>query len=315
MSRVRVLHHSRNDEIESLRAEFPDCQFVAVPPAGEVDASIEGEVLLTSPIGTPNLPDVLRRGVRWVHTLGTGVDRFPLDQIRPDQTLTCARGASAVPIAEWTLAVMLAFTKRLPESWIHEPPAPPARWHRAELEGLFGRRLAILGLGSIGVEVARRALAFGMDVRGLRRTLRPSPLEGCRVVTDARAAVAGADHVVVAAAATGETRRLVDTALLDAMKPGVHLVNIARGGLVDEDALREALDSGHVAMASLDAVSPEPLPEGHWMYSHPRVRLSPHISWSMPESNALLFETFRANLRRYVAGEPLEGVVDVQLGY
>jgi phosphoglycerate dehydrogenase-like enzyme len=210
---------------------------------------------------------------------------------------------------------MLAFTKRLPDSWIHEPPAPPARWHRAQLEGLYGRRLAVLGLGSIGVEIARRALAFGMEVRGLRRTMRPSPLEGCEIVTDAFAAVDGADHVVIAAAATDETRGLVDKALLDAMKPGVHLVNIARGGLVDEDALHGALDSGQVATASLDAVTPEPLPEGHWLYAHPRVRLSPHISWSMPESNELLVDTFRTNLRRYLAGKPLDGVVDVQRGY
>jgi phosphoglycerate dehydrogenase-like enzyme len=92
-------------------------------------------------------------------------------------------------------------------------------------------------------------------------------------------------------------------------------VNIARGSLVDQDALRIALDEGRVARASLDVVDPEPAPAGHWMYEHPRVRLSPHISWSMPESNDLLYATFRDNLARWKAGEQLDGVVDVTAGY
>ena len=99
------------------------------------------------------------------------------------------------------------------------------------------------------------------------------------------------------------------------MKRGAHLVNVARGGIVDQEALREALGDGRVARASLDAVEPEPLPEGHWLYTHPRVRLSPHISWSAPEAMPRLFATFRENLRRYRAGEPLEGRVDLERGY
>jgi phosphoglycerate dehydrogenase-like enzyme len=99
------------------------------------------------------------------------------------------------------------------------------------------------------------------------------------------------------------------------MKPGVHLVNIARGSLIDQDALRQALDSRRVAMASLDVVDPEPLPDGHWMYGDRRVRLSPHISWSSPGSQFRTVEMFLDNLRRYRAGEPLHGVVDLDAGY
>jgi len=87
-------------------------------------------------------------------------------------------------------------------------------------------------------------------------------------------------------------------------------VNIARGGLIDQDALRVALDDGRVAVASLDTVEPEPLPAGHWLYSHPRVRLTPHVSWSSPEGGRRIFELFLENLGRYLQGEPLEGVVD-----
>jgi phosphoglycerate dehydrogenase-like enzyme len=127
--------------------------------------------------------------------------------------------------------------------------------------------------------------------------------------------VGSADHVVIAAPATPETRYLFDADAFAAMKPGIHLVNISRGALVDQDALRVALDNGTVARASLDTVEPEPLPEGHWMYTHPRVRLSPHISWSMPGAWDIMFDTFVDNLRRYRAGEPLRGVVDIAAGY
>jgi phosphoglycerate dehydrogenase-like enzyme len=122
--------------------------------------------------------------------------------------------------------------------------------------------------------------------------------------------VASADHVVIAAPATPETRGLFDDALFGAMKPGVHLVNVARGAIVDQEALRRALDAGRVAMASLDAVEPEPLPDGHWMYRHPRVHLSPHISWNMPGAAEILVDAFIDNVRRWRRDEPLDGLVD-----
>jgi phosphoglycerate dehydrogenase-like enzyme len=316
VSVTRVLHHVGGESLESTRAAFPDVEFVPVPTEGELGDEIHGDVLLTTAIGGPNLPEVLTRGVRWVHTIGTGVDRFPLHEIRPDQVLTCSRGASAIPISEWVLAVMLAYEKQVPDIFVSEKPE---HWYRVPgggtLGGLHGRRLAVLGLGGIGIEVARRALAFGMEVRGLRRTPRPSELPGVEVVSDARKAVEGAHVIVVSAPATADTHHLVDAELLDAVQPGVHLINIARGSLVDQDALRVALDDGRVGRATLDVTDPEPLPEGHWLFQHPSVRISPHISWSMPESNELLYDTFRANLARWIDGRPLEGVVDIAAGY
>ena len=99
------------------------------------------------------------------------------------------------------------------------------------------------------------------------------------------------------------------------MKPGVHLVNVARGGLVDQEALRRALDSDRVGLATLDCVDPEPLPEGHWLYSHPRVRLSAHISWASPGSYEGLMERFIENLGRFRRGEELAYQVDQEEGY
>jgi phosphoglycerate dehydrogenase-like enzyme len=152
-------------------------------------------------------------------------------------------------------------------------------------------------------------------VRAIRHSQAPSPVEGVEIVRDLRTLITGADHLVLAAPATTATRQLIGAEALGYAGPGLHLVNVARGELVDLDALHAALDAGRVALASLDCVTPEPVPAGHWLYTHPRVRLSPHISWSGPGALEGLLEPFTLNLRRYLAGEPLEGEVDLERGY
>lgn len=311
-SGLRVLLHAGGGIASRVSAALPDVDVTVVPTKGEVAPDVDGDALLTLPWGTENLPQVLARGVRWVHVLGTGVDCFPLDAVG-DRLLTCSRGASGVPIAEWVLAVMLAFEKHLPEMWLHEPagrrPLPDA------LGTLAGKTLGLVGLGGIATAVASRGLAFEMRVRACRRTDAPSPIDGIETTRSLLDLVASADHVVLAAPATASTRRMIGREVFAAIKPGAHLVNIARGALVDQDALRAALDDGRVAMASLDAVDPEPLPAGHWMYTHPRVRVSPHVSWSAPDALDELVDRFVDNARRYRDGQPLVGLVDREAGY
>jgi phosphoglycerate dehydrogenase-like enzyme len=311
---MRILCQVGEQVARAVGDALPSAEVTVVPAEGAVADGVVGEVLLTAAAGSANLAEVLDHGVRWVQTLGTGVDAFPLGLVG-DRALTCARGASAVPISEWVLATMLAFEKRLPDSWI---TAKPEQWNfpaGGSLGGLSGQTLALLGLGGIGGAVAQRALPFGMHVRALRRSDAPSPVVGVEVVASLPALLDGADHVVVTAPSTPETRHLLDAAAFAAMKPGAHLVNIARGALVDQDALRTALDDGTIARATLDTVDPEPLPEGHWIYTHPKIRLSPHISWSMPAALDALLDVFVENVRRYEAGQPLLGVVDVAAGY
>lgn len=288
-------------------------EVVTVPMRGELPDDLSGEALISVAGWAENLHEVLARGVRWVHFASTGVDNVPFDELPDGLLITNSRGASAVPIAEWTLAVMLAFEKHLPETWIHEPPE---NW-RADphLGTLHGRRLGIVGFGSIGQALATRALAFGTEVRGMRRTDAPSPVDGVAMVPTLPEVLDGADHVVIAAPLTEATHHLIDADALALMKPGVHLVNIARGGLVDQDALRVALDDGRVAMASLDAVDPEPLPAGHWLFDHPKVRLSAHDSWSWPGAYDVILQRFAVNLRAFLADEPLPDLVDPTQGY
>jgi phosphoglycerate dehydrogenase-like enzyme len=308
---LKVLLHFDLDFVDDCRADFPEVEFISVPREGELPEGVEGEVLLTFAWGTENLAEVVKRGVRWVHTIGTGVDRFPMQAIG-DCILTCARGASAVPIAEWTLAMMLAFEKRLPEVWAKDVPE---RWNGAVLGGLEGKTLGLLGMGTIAEAIAVRAQAFGMQTLAYRRSDRPSSTPGVEVMRELGELLERADHLVIAAAATPQTRHLIDDETLAKVKPGVHLVNIARGSIVQQSALKTALDDGRVARASLDVCDPEPLPEGHWLYQHPRVFLSPHISWSAPDAVSGIRQTFYANLRRYLDGEVLQAQVDPSRGY
>jgi phosphoglycerate dehydrogenase-like enzyme len=252
-------------------------------------------------------------GVRWVQASGTGVDKFPRE-VFEGRVVTCARGASARPISEWVMAAVLAWAKRMPQTWLHEPPR---HWNfpTPALDSVAGSTLALVGLGGIGSAVARRALAFDMDVVAMRRTDAPSPVDGVRIVHSMAELVAGADHLVLAAPATAKTRHLVDADVFACAKPGLHIVNIARGALIDQDALRRALDNEQVAMATLDTVDPEPLPAGHWLYEHPKVRLSAHISWYEPELLRAALDIFVDNLGRFARGEPLLHVVDADEGY
>jgi phosphoglycerate dehydrogenase-like enzyme len=299
--------------VGALRRKLPDEEVVAWP---EEQPSQEPEVLATlSVVGESEdgISSALRTSVRWVHVLGAGIDAFPLDQLG-DRVLTCSKGTTSVPIAEYVLAVMLAFEKRLPEEWLTEPPPVWNVPQGGPLGGLAGATLGLVGVGAIGTEVARRALAFDMDVVGHRRSDAPMPLPGMRSGS-LDEVLAEADHLVITAPATPQTHHLIGERALGLVKPGVHIVNIARGPLVDSDALLVALDDGRVARASLDVAEGEPLAAGHPFFSHPGVRLTPHSSNSSKRTANRTAEIFTENLARYRAGESLRGVVDVEAGY
>jgi phosphoglycerate dehydrogenase-like enzyme len=247
-------------------------------------------------------------GIEWVHTASAGVDVYP-HALFHGRTVTCSRGVMSVPIAEFVVATMLAADKRLPDVWSPDMPRGDP-----QLGTLEGATLGLIGLGSIAEAVVERASAFGMEILAARRTERPSLIPGV-TVAPLQEVAARADHLVVLAPATPATWHLVDDALLAAVKPGVHLVNVARGSLVDQDALMRALDDGRVRLASLDVTEPELLPDDHPLRAHPRVRISPHVSWSAPGMLGRSVERFIDNLRRYLAGEPLLGRVDPDAGY
>jgi phosphoglycerate dehydrogenase-like enzyme len=245
---------------------------------------------------------------RLVQIASAGLDDYP-DWLFEAPLVASASGTNSIPIAEFTLTLMLAHAKRLAEVTV----TPDRRWlDRNTLLGqplgsLHGRTLGLLGLGSIAMQVVKYAKAFDMKIIATRQSDKPSPDPAVTLVPLPELA-ARADHLVIAAPIDNGTRGLVGTEFLAAMKPEAHIVNIARGAIIDDAALKAALDKGRL-WASLDVTDPEPLPEGHWMIGHPRVRVTPHLSWSCPETSQRVFGRLIENIRRMQAGEPLLGLV------
>jgi phosphoglycerate dehydrogenase-like enzyme len=248
------------------------------------------------------------RGASWLHILSTGIERFPISELA-FPVVTCSRGISGGPIAEFAMAAVLAETKRLAELW--------AGRDVAGIGELASSTLAIFGIGSIGRRLAALAAGFDMHVVALRRRPEPLPPElgFVRLVDDVRQLVEDADHVVVAAPLTAQTQRTFDRTVFGHMKEGSHLVNVSRGALVATDDLLAALDAGRPAVATLDVTDPEPLPADHPLRRHPRVRLSPHVAGRVPSAPERNWQAFFDNADRWSRGSELVGVVDREAGY
>jgi len=308
---IRVLNLMGEPAAEVIRATVPDAEVLSFP-GDAVPDDIQAEVLFGAFRVMPLHDRLDEIGIRWMHIPGTGVDTWPREVLAA-RTVTCSRGVSAIPIAEYVLAAMLAFEKDIPRIFLSEVPE---HWNiHVGMGELAGKTVGLVGIGGIGESVATRAQAFGCPVRALRRRPDQGAPPGVELATDLPDLLATADHLVIAAPATSATHHLLDDAAFAVMKPGVHIVNIARGVLIDQDALRRALDDGRVGGATLDTVDPEPLPEGHWLYSHPKVRVTAHVSWGSPNTFTRMMQAFADNLARYVADEPLYGVVDPDEGY
>jgi phosphoglycerate dehydrogenase-like enzyme len=193
------------------------------------------------------------------------------------------------------------------------------RWERNVAEtmsDLHGRTLALVGAGNIGRHVARLARAYGMRVVACRRTAKPTPfVDRVYPLQELHALLAEGDFVAVAAPLTARTEGMLGPAEFRAMKRGAFYVNVSRGGIAQEAALLEALRSGQLAGAGLDVFAVEPLTPEHPFWSMPQVIVSPHYSGETVNNSALPVERFARNLRAWLSGQPLEGVVDLEWGY
>ena len=283
--------------VERVRSQFPSV--TAVDISNQLPPDVRGEVLFGG--FNPNSVAAMERGVRWVQLTGTGVDGVPPALLTAER-VSCARGASAVAISEYVIATMGAFARGFPGNWLREAPE---RWNYQRATTLAEGTLGLYGFGGIAQRVARIALSMEMSVIALRRTAAPSPIPGVELVASLPELLGRSDHLVLAAPATEHTRHVINRNSVAQLKPGVHLVNIARGSLVDQGALRVALDGGVIARASLDVTDPEPLPAGHWLFSHPQVFLTPHSSWAGQPFLQVATDIFLDNLERYLTGQPL----------
>jgi len=239
-------------------------------------------------------------GLQWIQLVTSGTDKHPAWLPRTVPTAT-GRGVAAGQIAEYALAAILYQAKRLDTLWVHDPQA----WNAGPLGSIAGSTVGVIGLGAIGGALARKLLALDAKVLALRDRPLPSPIEGVEILHDIAALLAHCDHVVLAAPATPRTRHLLNRTTLASAKPGLHIVNVARGELIDDDALLWALASGSIGAATLDATVPEPLPAGHPFYTHPRIRLSPHTAAIGRLSRYALARKTAENHQRWLSGRPL----------
>lgn len=299
------LAHTRDPFAASLRAE-------QVPLTDEqADAFGRAEVLLT--LDLPLDLSSLAPNLRWVQSISSGVAQYRAARLDEGEiVLTNAAGVGAPPIAEWVLGRALQMVKRFPA---HDANTARRAWEPEPGAMLEGMTMAIVGLGAIGRGVAVRARAFGVHVVGLRRSAAPGDrdpdVDELAPADTLAEVVARSDIVVVCAAGSSANRDMFDASMFAAMRPGSWFVNVSRGDLVVEAALIEALESGHLAGAAIDVARTEPLPSDDPLWGAPNLLVSPHISTAGANYRRRVVELFVRNFERYVAGEPLDNVIDL----
>jgi phosphoglycerate dehydrogenase-like enzyme len=258
----------------------------------------------------------------WVQVYSSGVENcvsIP-DMRTGNKILTNGQRIGSPALAEHAIAMMMALVRGLD---VYHANQLKGAWQRnAELgSGEFmeieGRTVLIVGLGGIGSQVARRAHGLGMRVIATRNSSRQGPdyVDYVGLSDELLVLTAKADVVINTAPLTDQTRGIFDAAFFAAMKPTAYFVSVGRGASTVTDDLISALETGQIAGAGLDVTDPEPLPEGHPLWSAPRVLISPHTAGRSDKSRDRLYLLVQENLRRYVAGEPLLSVVDIERGY
>jgi len=248
-------------------------------------------------------------GLKWMQVASAGVDTLPAWAYEVP-VVSRAPQIQGPIIAEYVVGAVFAHEKRFWDGPVRSRQA----WELQPLGGVAGKMLGIAGMGSIGSEVAKIALGVGLRVTALTRSS-DIGMAGVERASDLHALFAACDHVVLTMPLTAETRNIIGADCLRASKPGLHLINVARGGLIDQEALITALDAGTLSAATLDVTEPEPLPEGHPLYTHPRVRLTPHASGSSEDTDARTSRLLCCNLDLFLAGRPLPYTISRGRGY
>jgi phosphoglycerate dehydrogenase-like enzyme len=305
--------------VDRLRGDFPQHTFLEAWDRDELRRLLpEADVAFTPFVDRDVFASATR--LRWIQSpaVGVGSLMFP-ELLASPVVLTSARGIRARSIAEHVIGVTIALARRIPATLRAQAEH---RWAQEELETethtLQGQRMGIVGLGAIGGEIVKIAAPFGFRVSAIRRRAGQIPPDGVESMwTPDRLPdlLAQSDVVVLAAPHTPETKRLIGRAQIDQMKHGALLVNIARGKLVDDEALIEALRDGRLGGAALDVFSQEPLEPSSPYWDLPNVIITPHTSGAMKDYWTPLVALFADNLRRFEKGEPLLNVVDKVAGY
>jgi phosphoglycerate dehydrogenase-like enzyme len=308
-------------QADALVAAFPEVEFVRARTLDEAGRAIVDVDICFAAMLAPAMIATAPR-LRWVHSSASAVQGLlPLAELaQAGVQLTNSRGVQAIPIAEHVMGGVLQLSRRFDrtlraqqeQQWIQHELSVHWPWM------LHGRRMTIVGLGTIGLEVAKRAHAFGMHVTGVRRHAdreRPSYVDAVVGADHLDDALTGCDVVVLSAPGTTRTQHLIGAPQLARLNRGAVLVNVARAGIVDGDAMQAALHSGQLGGAVLDVFDHEPLAADDPLWTTPNVVLTPHSAGFRASHWDEVAALFRDNLVRFQRGEPLRNSVDLAAGY
>ncbi|MFQ5927920.1 MAG: D-2-hydroxyacid dehydrogenase [Terriglobia bacterium] len=307
--------------VTAIRQRYPEMQVVHLQGYERLGEEVRDADIL---VGWSLRPEQLASAskLQWIHSLAAGVGQLMYPELRQSQAVvTNARGIHAIPIAEHALGMMLALARHLPSAFRYQQRP---QWAQQEIWDeephpmeLNSRTLAIVGYGTIGHALAARARALGMRIVGVKKDVARGTEDADALYPANRLAdaLAEADFVVLALPETSESHRMFGRAQFAAMKPTAYFINIARGKLLDQEALAEALRQKRIAGAALDVADPEPLPPESPLWSLPNLIITPHLSavserlWH--RQAALLLN----NLERFFSGRELLNAIDKQRGY
>ena len=329
LTRLVMTFSPGEGHMQRIRNEFPDIEIVECLDRAHLPEVLPGAQALMMGAGLTSEMLAAAPDLRWVHSQGTGVDAllFP-ELIESDIVVTNNSGIQASNMAEHLLAMMLAFARGLPDliraqsrsEWVQPLRANTANQANFREHPVFElgyQTLAILGLGSVGRGLGQRAKALGMSVTGFRRNPDRSVEHVDRIYgpDDWETMLGNADHVVLCLPLTDETRGIMDSSRIQAMKPGAFIYNVGRGDSIDQDALIEALKRGHLGGAGLDVTTPEPLPANSPLWEMSNVMITAHTSGLSPHRWDRGTDLLIENIHRFRRDEPLINVVDKRAGY
>jgi phosphoglycerate dehydrogenase-like enzyme len=306
--------------VDTLRRRFPDIEFIhATTDDMRADALKTCDVAYTWILKSPELARA--PNVKWVHTSAVAVETLCLNELfARGIVVSNTRGVQAVPIAEHVMAVVLALAKQLPFALANQREA---RWAQNEFTDarlpwlMKGKTLGVIGVGTIGSEIAARANAFGMRVIAMRRRI-GAAVDGIERIfgpENLYQFLSQCNVLVIAAPLTPQTLALLGAAQFAQLPKGAIVVNVGRARIIDTDALVDALKSGHLGGAALDVFPQEPLPAEHALWQTPNVILTPHTSGFRQGHWEEVIELFAENIERFQRGEPLKHRIDPDLGY
>lgn len=321
---ILVWHAEGRRYAEALRERLPEAAVTVIEAADHdtgralagsaegpgASARDEAEVLLAWKVPEGALAEFPK--LRWVQVSGAGVDHFlGRSDLGKGVLLTRSLGRFGIQVAEYAAGYLLHHLLGIER---YREQQRQRLWRRAERPLLADRTVGVIGLGSLGLPVARLLGALGARVLGVRRS--GEAIEGIEDVFSAkswRSLLPRCDALVIAAPRTPETVGMIDAAALAALPPGAVLINVARGDLVDEAALLDALASDRLGAAVLDVFATEPLPDDHPLWDQPAAWITPHIA--APSEVDVIADEFAENYRRFVAGRELLNVIDRARGY